>query len=766
MRQSHLPLRKAGGSDRPPGRGARTKKADRDPKEFRRAQVKRLDAMRESYERDRNAAPPYMEPSLIFKIELLSGVHDDTFRAHLKGAGMHTISSAPDKNGYWVAFADDPNLAKFRQRLEKYETDERPGFIDQIKAVREISPDEKKGRSLSARPVPRDKREYVDVEVWRMEDARLEKFAAGMRTMIREEGGDVTDEVTTKSFYVARAYCSGRTLDALAQLREVALIDRPITARVEAQRPDDAGAIGPEGRPEPGAPGILVVDSGVNDHPLLKDSIGGRSVHPSDDGGVVDGYDIDDAEHGTSVAGAALYGDVEECLAEGRFGPEAWIYSAKVMYRRDGQAVFDEKSLIERQLKDAVEHAASAYENCRIVNISFGDAGRIMGDGDRQFRIASLIDELSAEHMDLLFVIAAGNLDEDEDLYGRNHPDCLADPPGHFRIIDPATSVHGITVGSIEPAQKDAPVLPSRFTRVGPGLRGMIKPELVENGSGVLVLNPRWHSDGRLFTRDEGTSLSAPAVSHTMAMLARFFPDASRNLLKALALSSASMPAQRPGMLGELEERESSDSIRKLHNVYGYGRPNLNYALYSDSDRVVLTYDGSIGLKRVDFFPLILPDEFFQQKGIRSIEVSLAYDPPTNTNRQEYVAVTVDYRLYKNTSLDSVRDAYEDASSGVRTEESLGKRLKNCEVNLLPGYRIRRATAHQKSSVVYVNKPRIDSRHPLVLAVSCQKRWHPDPDYMQRYAVVVTVRHGGGIDLYNGIRQSIPARSKVEKVTA
>ena len=340
MRHSHLPLRKAGGSDRPPpGMGARTKKADRDPREFRCAQVKRLDAIRESYERDRDAAPPYMDPSLIFKIELLSGVHDDTFRAHLKGAGMHTISSAPDRNGYWVAFADDPNLAKFRQRLEKYETDERPGFIDQIKAVREISPDEKKGRSLSARPVPRDKREYVDVEVWRMEDARLEKFAAGMRTMIREQGGDVTDEITTKSFCVVRAHCSGRTLDALARLREVSHVDRPIGARVEAQRPGDAGAIGPEGRPEPGAPGILVVDSGVNDHPLLKDSIGGRSVHPSDDGGVVDGYDIDDAEHGTSVAGAALYGDVEKCLAEGRFGPEAWIYSAKVMYRRDGQAV-------------------------------------------------------------------------------------------------------------------------------------------------------------------------------------------------------------------------------------------------------------------------------------------------------------------------------------------------------------------------------------------------------------------------------------------
>lgn len=767
MRLDHLALRKAGESDRPPGRGPRTKKAERDPREFCRTQVKRLDAMRESYERDRRAAPPYMDPSLIFKIELQSGVHDDTFRADLKRAGINTIASAPDKDGYWVGFADDPNLTKFRQKLEKYESDERPSFVDQIKAVREISPDEKKGRSLSARPVAKGEKEYVDVEVWRMEDARLEKFATGMRAMIAERGGGITDEVTTRSFYVARARCDGRTLDELARLREVARIDRPIGACAGAQRPHDAEGIAPEGRPEPGAPGILVVDSGVSDHPLLKDSIGGRSIHPSADGGVAGGHDIDDAGHGTSVAGAALYGDVEKCLAEGRFSPQVWIYSAKVMYERDGQAVFDEESLVESQLRDAVEHAAKTYENCRVVNVSFGNTEFVMEDGARQFRIASLVDELSAEHQDLLFVIAAGNLDEDEDLYGYDHPDCLVDPPEDFRVIDPATSAHGITVGSIEPVRRGEAVRPSRFTRVGPGLRGMIKPELVENGGngkGILVLDPRWHSSGRRFTCDSGTSLSAPAVSHIMAVLARTFPDASRNLLTALALSSASLPAQRPGMLGDLDEKGSSGSLKKILNVYGYGRPSLDYALYSDSDRVVLAYDGTIGLDRVDFFPLILPDEFFQQRGVRSIEISLAYDPPTDANRQEYMAATVEYRLYKNTPLDSVRDAYEDASSRARAEEGLGKRLKNCEVKLLPGSRVRKATAHQKSSVVYANRPRIDASRPLVLAVACQKKWHPDPNHMQKYAVVVTARHSGGIDLYNGIVQGIPARSEVEKV--
>ena len=65
----------------------------------------------------------------------------------------------------------------------------------------------------------------------------------------------------------------------------------------------------------------------------------------------------------------------------------------------------------------------------------------------------------------------------------------------------------------------------------------------------------------------------------------------------------------------------------------------------------------------------------------------------------------------------------------------------------------------------YAGKPRIDAQHPLVLALSCQKRWYQDMDYMQRYAIVVTVRHSGGIDLYNGIKQSMPSISEVKKVS-
>ena len=769
MRQAHLYLRKAGESDRPPNSGPRIKKADRDNDKFYHTQVKTLDAMRDSYERDQQDAPPYMKPNLVFKIDLTDNVHDDTFRKELQWAGIHTISSAPDKKGYWAALADDANFTKFRKKLKKYRSSEKPNFIDQIKAVQEIPPRLKMGKSLE-RPVPYDKWEYVDVEVWRMEDKRLKKFVAALHTMIDEQGGRITDEIITNSFYLARVHCSGQTIEALARLREVAHIGRPISTGSKPQRAHNRGEIEAVGAPEPGVPDILVVDSGVNDHPLLKDAIGGRKAHSSDDGGVVEGYDIDDAGHGTSVAGVALYGNVEKCLAEKLFDPKIWIYSAKVMYEKNGLPDFHEESLVEHQLKDAVDHASAAYRNCTIVNISLGNTEHVMEDGKRQFRIASLIDELSDEHKDLLFVIAAGNVDY-VDTVKYTGTDHFASPPSQFRVIDPATSAHGITVGSIDFVHKNMPVRPSKFTRVGPGLRGMIKPELIEIGSndndgGVLLLNPWWHKDGNRFTRDWGTSISAPVVSHMMAMLARAFPGASRNLLKALVLSSASIPAQRPGSLGELDERGNSADIKKLHSVYGYGRPNLDHALHSDSDRVVLMYDGVIGVKRVDFFPLMLPDDFFKKKGMRAIEITLAYDPPTDAKRQEYMGVTMEYALYKNAPLDLIRDAYNDAASSTSPEERLGERLKNLKVDLLPGSRIRKRCTHQKSSVVYRAGPHIDVEQPLVLAVSCQNRWHRDTAYKQKYALVVTVKHGGGIDLYSGIKENVLERSEVERVTA
>ena len=68
-------------------------------------------------------------------------------------------------------------------------------------------------------------------------------------------------------------------------------------------------------------PGVLVIDSGVNSHPLLKDAIGGRTTHPTAAKGVKADWSIDDVGHGTSVAGRALYGNIESQHAPGTLPP-------------------------------------------------------------------------------------------------------------------------------------------------------------------------------------------------------------------------------------------------------------------------------------------------------------------------------------------------------------------------------------------------------------------------------------------------------------
>ena len=766
-RRRHLDLRRAGETGRPRPGWVHVKKADRDPAEFARAQARLLDEMGESYRRDRESAGPLPDPNLIFKVELNGGVHDETFRRSLAGVDIKTVSSAPAKSGYWVGLTDDPGFARLRKKLEERATAEKSSFVDQVRAIREVPPSEKIGASLSSRPLPDSGRGYVDVEIWRMDDERLTRFMGGMQAVVREGGGRVTDQLRTDGYCALRLHCARPLLEKIAQMREVARIDRPPRAAVGAQAGGGVGAeAAPAGSPDPGMPGVLVVDSGVDNHPLLKAAIGGRTAHPSASGGVAANWDIDDAGHGTSVAGRALYGHIEGPPAPDTLLPQVWIYSAKVMYGYHGRAVFDEESLVESQLRDAVEQAVQSHENCRIVNVSFGNLDAV-AKGD-QLPIAKIVDELSEAHPELLFVISAGNI-PDEDLEGLEYPEYLAEPLAGHRLIDPATAVRALSVGSIHrmPSDQGNIDAPSRFTRVGPGLYSTIKPELVEyggDGDGVLVVNPRWRSEGRLFTYDYGTSYSAPVVSHMLAVLSGAFAGASSALLKALLLSSATVPARRPGSLGDLDGRGGAGDIAALLGVYGYGKPILEHALHSDYDRVLLKHEGTIGVGRVHFFPLVLPPEFVSERGARSIEVTLAFDPPIDIKMQDYIGVSMDYRLYKNASADRIMGVYEDASKGSGSDESVGETLKKNKVKLLPGSRIRDNSTHQKSSVTYRARPSIDPRYPLVLAVSCRKRWLKDGRHAQKYAVIVRVTHDSELDLYDLIKERMPVAPSTERV--
>ena len=745
--------------------GGGYKKTDRDEKQFYKAELQALENTKQKFIKEKERLKDYLDPNLIFKINVNQSVSENSFRNELRRAGIEVISPSPDKTGYWVVFAEDEELSIFKEKLEEHFKNNKYKFFYAIEEILDIPPEEKIGERLHEEPFLDDEFSYLDVEIWRMEDSKLIHFLAGFDKLLNEKNGRIVDLLKTKNFCLLKIKTNKQMIDEILELREVAHVDRPPKIRIETSLNSDIGDFKIDENPPEGAAGILIVDSGIlSSHPLLSNAVGDEIAVPTiNSPQVPEDEPYDDIGHGTQVAGIALYGDVEECINNQVFTPELWIFSAKVMFKdENGFSTYDEEELLEHQLDKAVRYFVENYPNCKIINLSMGNSAKRMFNNKRQFNLASLVDELSKE-LNVIFVISSGNIDDFN--LSDNYPDYLLDESTDmFKIVDPATSALALTVGALSKYNTsrffDVFVdYPSPITRVGPGYRGMIKPEFVENGGGgfgekldIITINPNWINEGRLFTLVNGTSFSAPKVSNYIAKLINKYPDRSLNLIKALLISSASIPSDKPESLSEMSISEGGDDVKNLLKIYGYGKPDLNNAFYSESNRVILLRENTIELNKLHIYPVYLPEEFIERKGSRSISVTLVFDPPVNKNRVEYLGATFETHLFRNIDIEEVLKLYKSVEKNTEHEEIVPEKIRKNEIKLHPGVNLRKKGVHHKGIVEYKKQPKIDINQPLVLVVICQDKWIQDEEYNQDYAVIVKIEHSDRIDLYNQIR--------------
>ncbi len=108
-------------------------------------------------------------PSLIYEIEINQSVSPDVFENTLASMGIHVLSVAENKKGFWVVFSDDETLTEFKRKLAAYGSEEGPkyDFFNAIDSFQDIPREKKIGKGLTEKPLGATP-EFIDIELWKI----------------------------------------------------------------------------------------------------------------------------------------------------------------------------------------------------------------------------------------------------------------------------------------------------------------------------------------------------------------------------------------------------------------------------------------------------------------------------------------------------------------------------------------------------------------------------------------------------------------------
>ncbi|WP_306214395.1 S8 family serine peptidase [Actinoplanes sp. RD1] len=357
----------------------------------------------------------------------------------------------------------------------------------------------------------------------------------GGAALTADRSGAFLASVTAAATGTSREPAGARA--AAGTIRKIWLDGRAGAALAESTAQIGAPEVWRQGNTGAGVD-VAVLDTGIDTgHPDLAGQVAAsRSFVP--------GESIEDGKgHGTHVAstiagtGAASGGKeqgvapgarlhVGKVLADDGFGQESWIISGMEWAVRD-------------------QHA-------RIVNLSLGADPT---DGTDPMSLA--VNELSAE-TGALFVISAGNAG-----------------PGAYSVGTPGAADAALTVGAVD--NRD---LLTFFSSQGPRLGDRaLKPDLTAPGADILAARSQHITEGEgPYLTMSGTSMAAPHVAGTAALLAAARPGLTGQQLKdALVSTTAATPdvTAYQGGTGRLDAAAATRSP-----VFATGSVNFGYPDY------------------------------------------------------------------------------------------------------------------------------------------------------------------------------------------
>lgn len=727
----------------------------------------------------RRRPPEAVNPSLILRVRMTGSLFESDWEA----LGLTVLSSDADRT--LVLFSTNDELQEFRTRLAAYGGPIPAGqagapyanFVGSIASIGTVEPRDRIGSRLRedgfTEPADFDTIPALvaDLELWDLgrRDLRQRKLS-DIEAYVVARGGEWLDEYIGPSITMGRVRASGAVIRALLSLEEVASIDLPPVpdlATADAVRLE-LGDIPPFEPLGDDAPLIGIIDSGVNDHPLIADILVGAIGVPERLG------TADEWGHGTRVGGVAVFGDLRSQIASGALERGARLCAAKVVNER---GAFDDRRLVPSQMREAVTTLNERF-GCRLFVIALADTKRVY-DGGKVGTWAATLDELARE-MNVVIVVSAGNR---APRGGNRIEQAVTEYPRYLaeeanRLFEPAGAINVVTVGSLSHGNgldgrlgEEVAVRPittegepSPFTRAGPGVEGSIKPDFIDLG-GTMVLDPLVQRlrDGRdvasaglltlhhrpveqLITSGSGTSYAAPILAFKAAQILTRFPQASANLIRALLASSASIPEAAQLRLAPLGE----DITR---SVCGYGQVDLEKAAFSDDARVVLFAEDELPIDHFAIYELPIPALFQSTNGRRTIQITLAFDPPVRHSRNDYAGVGMSFRLVRGCEPALISEHFKKRPR----DEDIPDIAKRFQCQMKPGPQLREKSTLQSAIATFkADISNYGDRYYIV--VRCESGWATEL-VAQRFALVVEVAHEANIQIYQQIRQRIQLRT-------
>ena len=441
--------------------------------------------------------------------------------------------------------------------------------------------------------------------------------------------------------------------------------------------------------PNENSPSIGILDTGVSARTPLSTIIRNRNDQYDLAGGgsLVDNYDMLRG-HGTGVAGFAALGRKLIPDHLGEKVADAWIISIKIM--RDGGPRVADLDILRAIRQVHAEQGTKIF----VLTVTEHQCKK---NDDPISPFAYSLD-LLAHELDILIIMSAGNID-----YGKffdvesgrpTHRYPLTFLEEYSNIRSPSDSMNNLTLGAsasnFEDGINNGLAIDGTFPTIySPKfhcnyLSGILnirqrnnylrKPDLIYSGgdwdyngdfsvTGMKYISAR---EGEFFSRNTGTSFSAPLVANLAARILKAYPSLALQTIKALIINSAEQPS-----LGDFFNGVPPSM---LNHIVGYGLPTSEECLFSDDNSVTMILEDQIAPDRIKSYELNVPRYLLEKDNRRTVldvkmTLCFSFEPILN-NQMAYCPIHIGFGLFKNIPLDARRSIADE--DGVEVIQEIG----------------------------------------------------------------------------------------------